>query len=80
MHYAHINIEEALDAYQDLGARYFIPTQWGTFALGNEPPGFPALDLRQTVRKRDLDPSRFIILDIGGIQVLRDTEIARLDR
>jgi len=43
MHYAHMNVPEALAAFIDLGARYFIPNQWGTFHLGDEPPGYPIL-------------------------------------
>lgn len=67
MHYAHMDVRESLDAFTDLGARYFIPTQWGTFHLGEEPPGYPALDLRREIVKRGLDPARFLIMDIGGI-------------
>jgi len=37
MHYAHMNIDEAIDAFADLKAYRFIPTQWGTFHLGDEP-------------------------------------------
>ncbi len=73
MHYAHKSIPEALDAFHDLGAKYFIPTQWGTFHLGDEPPGYPALDLRSHIKERNLDPSRFIILDIGQIETIRKT-------
>jgi N-acyl-phosphatidylethanolamine-hydrolysing phospholipase D len=68
MHSVHKNIPEALDAFRDLGAKYFIPTQWGTFHLGDEPPGYPALDLKKTIREKNLDPSRFLFLDIGGIE------------
>lgn len=68
MHYAHKSIPEALDAFHDLGAEYFIPTQWGTFQLGDEPPGYPALDLMRTVRERGLDPSQFLIMDLGEIR------------
>jgi L-ascorbate metabolism protein UlaG (beta-lactamase superfamily) len=71
MHYAHMNIPEALAAFRDLGARYFIPTQWGTFHLGDEPPGYAALDLKNTIQKRNLDSSRFIIMDIGQIRLVR---------
>ncbi len=67
MHYAHMNTGEALDAFSDLGAGYFIPTQWGTFTLGEEPAGFGAIDLRRAVKDRGLDDSRFLIMDIGGI-------------
>ena len=68
MHYAHKSIPEALDAFQDLDADLFIPTQWGTFQLGDEPPGYPALDLMRTIEERKLDRSRFILLNIGEIR------------
>jgi L-ascorbate metabolism protein UlaG (beta-lactamase superfamily) len=68
MHYAHLNAEETLDAFQDLGARWLIPTQWGTFRLGNEPIGYPVIDLRRAMKSRGFDASRVIILDLGGIQ------------
>jgi N-acyl-phosphatidylethanolamine-hydrolysing phospholipase D len=67
MHYAHMNVNESLDAYQDLGARYYIPSHWGTFALGDEPVGYPALDLERTIESRHLDRSRFLIMDIGEV-------------
>ncbi len=67
MHKAHMNIEEAILAFKELGARYFIPTQWGTFHLGDEPVGYPALDLQRTIESRDLDQNRFLIMDIGEI-------------
>ncbi|HNT43710.1 MAG TPA: MBL fold metallo-hydrolase [Syntrophorhabdaceae bacterium] len=67
MHYAHMDIDECIDAFDDLGARYFVPTQWGTFHLGDDPPGLPALDLKRRIAVRDLDPSRFLIMDIGEI-------------
>jgi len=72
MHYAHMNIDEALAAFNDLGASFFIPTQWGTFHLGDEPPGYPALDLKRTIAERDLDPDRFLVFDIGGLHIIRE--------
>lgn len=70
MHYSHMDTDEMIDAFHDLKARYFIPTQWGTFHLGDEPPGLPALDLKQRIAERNLDPSRFLIMDIGEILAL----------
>lgn len=67
MYYNHINIPEAVQAFRDLGARYFIPTQWGTFPMGNEPPGYPGLDLARYIKAHDLNASRYLIMDIGGI-------------
>lgn len=71
MHYAHMDVHEALMAFEDLGAHYFIPTQWGTFALGEEPPGFPALDLKRKIAEKGLDQKRFLIMDIGEIKILK---------
>lgn len=71
MHYAHMNIPEALNAFEDLGARWFIPTQWGTFPLGDEPPGYPALELKRNIQERNLDPSRFLLMDIGEMVKIR---------
>jgi hypothetical protein len=51
----------------DLGARFFVPTQWGTFHLGSEPAGFPGLDLGRHIQANGLDPSQFKIMDIGSI-------------
>jgi L-ascorbate metabolism protein UlaG (beta-lactamase superfamily) len=70
MHYAHKNIPETIDAFNDLGAKYLIPTQWGTFALGDEPAGYPALDLKRYIADHQLEPSRFIIMDIGQIVLI----------
>ncbi len=71
MHYAHMNAAESVRAFQNLGARYYIPTQWGAFQLGDNPPGYPVLDLKRTIERQNLDPSRFVIMDIGQIEVVR---------
>jgi len=70
MHYSHMDAPEALRAFGELGARVFIPTQWGTFHLGDNPPGKPALDLIRLRRERDLDPARYPIPAIGRIEIL----------
>jgi len=67
MHYAHMNIDEVLQAFGDLGAQYLIPTQWGTFQLGDEPIGYPIIDLRRTMKEKGFDASRVIIMDLGEI-------------
>ncbi len=73
MHYAHMNVPEALDAFRDLSASFFIPIQWGTFHLGEEPPGYPGLDLKKNIREMNLDPSRFIIMEIGQVKTVPKT-------
>jgi len=74
MHYAHMNAQEALEAFKALGAKYFIPTQWEAFNLGDNPPGYPALDLMKVIRKANLDPSRFIIMDIGQVEAVQKAD------
>jgi len=71
MNYQHMNIEEAIKGFDELGAKFFIPTQWGAFHLGNEPAGFPGLDLLRHIKDKGLDPARFKIMDIGEILEIR---------
>jgi hypothetical protein len=71
MHYAHLDIRESIDAFRDLGARFFVPTQWGTFHLGEEPAGYAALDLKREIAAQQLDPAQFLLPDIGGIIEIR---------
>jgi N-acyl-phosphatidylethanolamine-hydrolysing phospholipase D len=67
MHYNHMNIDEVVEAFNDLSARFMVPHQWGTFHLGDEPPGYSMVELKRKIAERRLDPRRFIILDIGEI-------------
>jgi L-ascorbate metabolism protein UlaG (beta-lactamase superfamily) len=67
MHYAHMDIQEVLQAFGDLNAKYFIPSQWGTFQLGNEPIGYPIIDLKRTMIAQGFDASRAIIINLGEI-------------
>ncbi|MCG8568323.1 MAG: MBL fold metallo-hydrolase [Desulfobacterales bacterium] len=67
MHYQHMNIPEAVQGFDELGAKVFIPTQWGTFHLGSEPAGYPALDLKRYLEAEKRDPGPFKIMDIGEI-------------
>jgi N-acyl-phosphatidylethanolamine-hydrolysing phospholipase D len=72
MHYPHVNVEEALEAFSDLQANYFIPTQWGTFRLGDNPPGLPMLELERLIEKRGLDAGRYIKPSLGQIVLLEN--------
>ncbi len=56
---------------KDKSFRYFIPTQWGTFPLDEEPPGFPAPDLKRKIEHNKLNPEQFIIMNIGEVRVLK---------
>jgi L-ascorbate metabolism protein UlaG (beta-lactamase superfamily) len=50
----HMNPEEALDAFEDLGAAMMIPMHYGTFILGNEPPEEPLERLLAEAERRGL--------------------------
>jgi len=67
MHYAHLDMTEAIQAFEDLGAEYFIPTHWGTFQLGDEPPGYPLVDLRRIIQNKGLDASKALVMNIGDL-------------
>ncbi|MFH1480392.1 MAG: MBL fold metallo-hydrolase, partial [Pseudomonadota bacterium] len=67
MHYNHMDIDEVIEAFNDLNARFMIPQQWGTFHLGDEPPGYAIIELKKTITERHLDPGRFVILELGQI-------------
>jgi len=67
MHFQHMNVAEAVKAFEALGAKHFIPTQWGTFPLGSEPAGYPGLDLKRYLKKNPTKTSQFKIMDIGQI-------------
>jgi L-ascorbate metabolism protein UlaG (beta-lactamase superfamily) len=70
MHYPHMDTREAIRAFEDLGAEFFIPTQWGTFHLGDNPPGLPPLDLQKDIERLQPNSESFLILDLGEIQII----------
>jgi len=73
MHAAHMNPEEAVQAWVDLGARgVFIPMHWGTFRLTDEPPLEPPARLRTAWSDRRLPP--------GALRILRHGETIRLGK
>jgi len=51
----HMNPEEALQAFRDLGAHRMVPMHYGTFRLGFEPPEEPLQRLREAAKKQGLE-------------------------
>lgn len=47
MHHNHQNEPEAIRGFNELGAKYMIPIHWGSFRLGDEPAGYPAIHLKK---------------------------------
>ncbi|MBN1140627.1 MAG: MBL fold metallo-hydrolase [Deltaproteobacteria bacterium] len=70
MHYNNLDVEESLRAFEDLKAHFFIPTQWGTFNLSEEPPGYPALALQRKIAESRRDPTPFRVMDVGELLIL----------
>jgi L-ascorbate metabolism protein UlaG (beta-lactamase superfamily) len=62
----HMNPEEAVRAFTDLGARRFVAMHWGTFKLTDEPLHEPPARLSAEWQRRELDPTACHILPIGG--------------
>jgi len=64
---SHMNPEEAVQAYVDLGASgAFIPSHWGTFRLTFEDPLEPPERLREAWSARGLDAGQLHVPRHGG--------------
>jgi L-ascorbate metabolism protein UlaG (beta-lactamase superfamily) len=61
----HMNPEEALRAFQDLGAATFVAMHWGTFKLSDEPLDEPPVRLEAERVRRGLTAERVRVLAIG---------------
>ncbi len=61
----HMNPDDAVKAFVDLGARKFFAMHWGTFKLTDEPLDEPPTKLREIWSARGLDPAALAIPAIG---------------
>jgi L-ascorbate metabolism protein UlaG (beta-lactamase superfamily) len=61
----HMNPEEALRAFQDLGARNFVAMHWGTFKLSDEPLDEPPLRLEAERGRLGIPAERVRVLAVG---------------
>ncbi|HZJ56513.1 MAG TPA: MBL fold metallo-hydrolase [Myxococcaceae bacterium] len=62
----HMNPEDAVQAFVDLGARRLVAMHWGTFKLTDEPLDEPPRRLRAEWKRRGLPPDALSILPIGA--------------
>ena len=60
----HMNPEEALQAFEDLGAAHMVPMHYGSFPLGTEAPHEPVQRLLADAHRRDFQ-SRVHVLTEG---------------
>ena len=65
MEMQHMNPEQAMQAYVDLGARTFVAMHWGTFKLTDEPLDEPPRRVRADWERRGLPAERLRIPAIG---------------
>jgi N-acyl-phosphatidylethanolamine-hydrolysing phospholipase D len=69
---AHMNPEEAVQAFCDLGGRgTFVGMHWGTFRLSDEPPLEPPARTRAAWAERGLPPADLWIPHHGETRVVR---------
>ncbi len=68
MRASHTTPEEALQVFQDVRARAFVPIHWGTFDLADEPLDEPPQRLAADAQRRQLDPERVWILKHGEMR------------
>ncbi|MBK9519246.1 MAG: MBL fold metallo-hydrolase [Anaeromyxobacter sp.] len=61
----HLNPEQALAAFQALGAGTFLAMHWGTFKLTDEPLDEPPRRLEAERLRRGLPPERVRVLAVG---------------
>lgn len=62
---AHMNPEESVKAFQDLGAEYAFGIHWGTFKLTLETLDEPPLRLKKALASEDINEARFRSLQHG---------------
>jgi len=65
MRYQHMDPEEALRAFRDLGARHFFGMHWGTFDLTDEPVDLAPRALAEAVARSGEDPGPIHVLAVG---------------
>lgn len=61
----HMNPDDALAAFEMLGARAFVAMHWGTFRLTDEPLDEPPERIRALFREHGRDARRLWVMDVG---------------
>lgn len=73
MRQSHMNPEEVLKAFLELGAKRLMIVHWGTFRLGDEPVHFPPRDLARLMEASGL-ADRLIRLNHGQTVIFEDPD------
>ena len=75
----HMNPEQAVQAFLDLGARDFLAMHWGTFKLTDEPLDEPPRRLRAEWARRGLSEAHLWILPVAGTWASPHAELPALE-
>lgn len=67
----HMNPDDALDAFERLGARTMVAMHWGTFILTDEPAQEPPARTREGFAARGWAPERLWVMDVGETRALK---------
>ncbi len=74
----HVSPEQALRAFQDLGARTFVAMHWGTFKLADEPLDEPPVRLEAERARLGIAKERVRVLAVGEtLSVAREAGAGR---
>lgn len=65
MAYAHMNPDEAVQTFLDLGGRQAMGTQYEVFAMADEGYDDPRRDVARALEARGIAPSRFLLPKVG---------------
>lgn len=66
MAYNHMNPDEAVQTFLDLGGRHAVGTQYEVFAMADEGYDDPRRDHGAALKRHGVDPSRFLLPKVGG--------------
>ncbi|XP_052232860.1 N-acyl-phosphatidylethanolamine-hydrolyzing phospholipase D-like isoform X1 [Dreissena polymorpha] len=70
--YQHVDPEEAVLIHEDIKSDTSIGIHWGTFQLTNEHYLEPPHRLKKAMKDRNLDPNKFVCLNIGETWIVGD--------
>ncbi len=62
----HMNPDDAVSAFEMLGAKHLVGMHWGTFVLTDEPLAEPPERTEAIWKQRSYDQERLLILPVGG--------------